>query len=203
LPDDITRRGLFRVTRVGRTIVDLASVLDDEWLRATLDSAIRQRGSNLYWVRRAHNQHARGRDGARRLAALLARYQGPEDAGASVLESFAMDLGLATGRKPIWHYSISDGGSFNVEVDFAWPDMRLAVELDGWCYHSSIDAFQNDRARDRALGDLGWTVRRFTWHDVTRERQAFINAIERAHRQCRERVAVERERASGSPQQTL
>lgn len=45
-------------------------------------------------------------------------------------------------------------------VDFAFPDVRLAVEADGTAYHSG-DRRARDRKRDWRLGQSGWTVKRF------------------------------------------
>ncbi len=55
----------------------------------------------------------------------------------------------------------------NHAVDAAWPDAKLIIELDGWKYHSSKQAFQVDRERDVRLTSKGWTVLRFTHQDVT------------------------------------
>jgi predicted transcriptional regulator of viral defense system len=56
LPSEVTKRGPFRLTHLARTIIDLASVLDEGWLRAALDSALRQRRTNLAWISRALNE---------------------------------------------------------------------------------------------------------------------------------------------------
>jgi very-short-patch-repair endonuclease len=32
-----------------------------------------------------------------------------------------------------------------MQVDAAWPNERLVVELDGWAYHHDRGAFQEDR----------------------------------------------------------
>jgi very-short-patch-repair endonuclease len=53
-----------------------------------------------------------------------------------------------------------------VEVDAAWPDKRLIVELDSWEYHKTRQEFERDRRRDRQLAAKGWTVLRIrcaTW----------------------------------------
>lgn len=68
------------------------------------------------------------------------------------------ELGLATGRKPRLHWNIVEHGRLIAEVDFAWPEVRLCVELDGWREHGTRAAFVRDRARDRALLRLGWMV---------------------------------------------
>jgi|CXWL01.1.fsa_nt_gi hypothetical protein len=53
-----------------------------------------------------------------------------------------MELGLATGRKPILHFEVVDDKGFFAKVDLAWPEARLAIELDGWKYHGTREAFR-------------------------------------------------------------
>jgi very-short-patch-repair endonuclease len=55
------------------------------------------------------------------------------------------------------------------EVDFAFPEARVAVEVDGWGSHGDRAAFESDRARDLALASRGWLVVRLTWWAVTRQ----------------------------------
>ena len=45
-------------------------------------------------------------------------------------------------------------------VDFAFPDVRLAIEADGREYHSG-NRRDRDHKRDWILGRQGWTVKRF------------------------------------------
>ena len=45
-------------------------------------------------------------------------------------------------------------------MDFAFPDVRLAVEADGAAYHEG-DRRQRDQKRDWVLRRAGWTVQRF------------------------------------------
>jgi len=54
-------------------------------------------------------------------------------------------------------------------VDCHWPNTRLIVELDGWEGHSSRSAFQDDRARDRALKVAGYSVVHLTWAQLDSE----------------------------------
>jgi very-short-patch-repair endonuclease len=49
----------------------------------------------------------------------------------------------------------------------AFPEARVAVEVDGRAWHSAGDRFQHDRSRQNALVAAGWTVLRFTWADLT------------------------------------
>jgi very-short-patch-repair endonuclease len=57
-----------------------------------------------------------------------------------------------------------------MEVDFCWPELRLAVEIDSWKYHGTRTAHRRDRRRSTALQLAGWTVIRFTDHDIEFDR---------------------------------
>jgi hypothetical protein len=52
------------------------------------------------------------------------------------------------------------------EIDAAWPDIRLAVEVDDYETHDNRDAMDADRARDRALAVHGWRPLRVTHRDL-------------------------------------
>lgn len=51
-------------------------------------------------------------------------------------------------------------------IDIAFPRQRVAVEFDGWAFHSGAEAFQYDRERQNLLANDGWLVLRFTWADL-------------------------------------
>lgn len=50
-----------------------------------------------------------------------------------------------------------------VRLDFAYVEARVAIEADGFRWHSSRKRWDGDRERALALGLLGWTVVRVTW----------------------------------------
>jgi very-short-patch-repair endonuclease len=54
------------------------------------------------------------------------------------------------------------------KVDFAYPELRLAIEVDGYESHGTPRAMTADHERQRRLVAAGWTVIRFTWQDVVR-----------------------------------
>ena len=55
-------------------------------------------------------------------------------------------------------------------VDARWPDIRLTVELDGYRYHSSRHAWEQDRRREREARARGDEFRRYTYGDVLEAR---------------------------------
>lgn len=60
-------------------------------------------------------------------------------------------------------------GAKNYRADCHWPKCHLIVELDGWEGHSTRSAFQDDRARDRALKVAGYSVIHLTWNQLDDE----------------------------------
>ena len=78
---------------------------------------------------------------------------------------------------PACQFEIRSGRRLLGRVDFAFPDRRLAIEVDGYEHHASLDAFQRDRARQNDLVAAGWTVLRFTWDDVHQRPERVAAAI--------------------------
>jgi very-short-patch-repair endonuclease len=65
--------------------------------------------------------------------------------------------------------SVTTSAQFRVgrrRLDFAWPQQRLVVELDGMEHHTGRLARQRDNARQNEVVLAHWTVLRFTWADV-------------------------------------
>ena len=51
-------------------------------------------------------------------------------------------------------------------VDCRWPEHRLTIELDGYRYHRSRHAWEQDRRREREARARGDEFRRYTYGDV-------------------------------------
>jgi very-short-patch-repair endonuclease len=60
------------------------------------------------------------------------------------------------------------------EVDAFWPAQRLIVEIDGWRYHGTRQAFERDRRKDAALTTAGYRVVRITWRRLRDEPYSVI-----------------------------
>lgn len=67
-------------------------------------------------------------------------------------------------------------------VDFLWRDERLVVETDGYRYHRGRQAFEDDRARDLELRDLGFEVVRLSYRQVVGEPERVAATLERGVR---------------------
>lgn len=62
-------------------------------------------------------------------------------------------------------------------VDFLWRAQRLVVETDGYRHHRGAIAFEQDHARELELARRGYSVRRFTYRQITAEASAIAAAI--------------------------
>jgi very-short-patch-repair endonuclease len=155
------------VTSVARTIVDLADVLTEERLADAVHECEVQRLFDLNEVDRVL-ERLTGRKGRHKLGRVLAAYRDvqPFTRGRAERLVFRMceDQGLRKPRVNTWVDTH--------EVDFYWPEARLALEFDGAATHYTHRAFYADRAKDRALATRGIHVIRATWPDVNPDANA-------------------------------
>ena len=68
---------------------------------------------------------------------------------------------------PVAQYVVRDARGFVARVDFAWPELRLAVEYDG-AWHAEPGQFARDRQRLNRLQAAGWRVVFVTAADLHR-----------------------------------
>jgi very-short-patch-repair endonuclease len=151
-----------RVTKVGRTLLDLAEVLTVEQLVDAIDKATNARHLGRGTLRPVING-ARGRRGLKPLkqALLITR---PQDVlTRSELERRALRL-IRRARLEAPEVNVRLHG---YEVDLLWRQHRLVVELDSREHHEH--AFERDRRRDADLLSRGWRVLRLTWRQVVND----------------------------------
>jgi very-short-patch-repair endonuclease len=146
------------VTTVSRTLVDIADVVTPRVLRAVLEQTEFLRLD-------AAPVPIPGRRGHGRLLATLAELAPLVSMTRSELEARFLELCRRAGLPAPEVNTVIEG----MEVDFAWPEARVAVETDGWEAHGTRTAFRRDRRRSAALALAGWTVLRFTYEDVVHD----------------------------------
>jgi hypothetical protein len=79
---------------------------------------------------------------------------------------------------PELQYEIRDRDCRLWRVDFAWPEQLLAVEYDGYDWHSGPEDFTRDRQKRAALHELGWTVMSIVSDDVRKRRREMVRRID-------------------------
>ncbi len=152
-------RGL-PVTGVGRTILDCAGDADID-LDLLVDEARRTLDISRTLLPATVVAHARsGRPGITRLRDLVIAAELP----ASDFERL-VGRWLRDHRVTGWelHHRIVVPGFGPVELDFAWPDRCVALELEGADHRDRTTVHDRDTARQNRLVLAGYTVVRVTY----------------------------------------
>lgn len=166
--DVIERNGL-AITELSLTVIEAA--VRSRGGATLMDSALQSR-VELRELWRAHlrNKGRHGSPAARRLL------QAASDGARSEAERLFMRILRQAGITG-WRANHPVAG---YKIDVAFPQQRVAIEVDGWAFHSDPEAFVKDRNRQNALALMGWTVLRFTWLDLTEYPERVVAEIRRA-----------------------
>jgi very-short-patch-repair endonuclease len=170
-PKDVVERNGLRVTTLPLTVVEAAARRGGG--AKLMDSAL-QRHVDLPQLWKAHlrNKGRHGSPAARRL--LIAAADGARSEAERLLVKLLRDNGISG-----WKANYPVGG---YKVDVAFPNQKVAIETDGWAFHSSQEDFQHDRERQNTIALHGWTVLRFTWLDLTEYPHRVLAEIAAARR---------------------
>ena len=147
------------ITSVPRTLLDLAARVSSRALARALREAVRLELTTIASVADCLGRH-RGRRGAGRLAATVARYEGlPLARARSGAEVRALEV-LRGAARPLPRLNVRIAGE---EADLSWSRQRLIVEIDGGPFHLDVGEDARKQARWEAAG---WTVLRLPSDDV-------------------------------------
>lgn len=163
---DVIERDGLRVLPLDRVVADLLCVLDGSDALAVIDEALRMAGA----------EHDRFR------GAVRDRIAGRQDPRGTVRATFLLDLASPRVDSPpeSWlrlrlvergfplpevNWPVRDlDGTERFRVDLAWPQLRIAVEYDGYEAHADRD--EQDAARQQELERRGWIVVRVRKDDL-------------------------------------
>ena len=162
-------------TTAAWTAVEVARALRRPRALATLDAALRSGTCDRRQLLDAvSDQH--GRRGIVHVRELVPH---ADAAAESPMESEArlvmLDGHLAT---PELQYQIVDRSGRIWRLDFAWPLRKLAVEYDGFDWHSDPASFARDRQKRAALMEMDWTVLSIVADDVRRRPDDLLRRVE-------------------------
>ncbi|HET7482222.1 MAG TPA: DUF559 domain-containing protein [Actinomycetota bacterium] len=73
--------------------------------------------------------------------------------------------GLTSQPTPQWTVQLQGK---RYRIDFAFPDIKLGIEAQGFKWHAGRAQFRYDLRRDRALKSDGWTMLYYAWDDLLR-----------------------------------
>lgn len=169
-PLDVTVYRDLPVTGIALTVLEAAVALGPGG-SGLLDRALQQRVT-FGWVHRAHCRSLGRRGSAVASELLTAAGDRACSQAERLLIALLRDAGLSG-----WELGYPCQGYV---LDVAFPDQRVAIEVDGWAWHVTSERFVRDRQRQNALINAGWRVLRFTWHDLTACPDAVVHDIRTA-----------------------
>jgi very-short-patch-repair endonuclease len=165
--DEVSTKDGIPVTTVARTLVDLSDHLTGDRLLRAMREAEFQRLLDLDALNAAV-ERAHGRRGLRPLKDAIARHRPGEIVRGELEHRFAELLSGTDFREPQRNVALEVRGKTYV-LDCYWPELGLAVELDGRDAHAREMAFEADRRKDAALNAIAIRLLRFTWQRVNYE----------------------------------
>jgi very-short-patch-repair endonuclease len=173
---DVRVRHGLRVTSPARTVIDLAIDASSSELEYAIGEAVARRLMRDDELVEALDRTRKNHPGAARLRACLDHDPDLLLHTQSVAERVAYPLIVNAGLpRPGLNQNVE-----GLKVDLHWPAHKLIVEVDGFQFHASRHAFENDRRRDQILTAAGYTVIRITWLQLTNEPYRVIAAIAQA-----------------------
>ncbi|KWX69092.1 type IV toxin-antitoxin system AbiEi family antitoxin domain-containing protein [Mycobacterium sp. NAZ190054] len=168
-PADVVELKGLQVTALPLTVVE-ASAQRGGGARL-MDNAL-QHDVDLTSLWRTHLRN-KGRTGAPRSRLLLqAADGGARSAAERLLHALLRGAGFSG-----WVANYRVGG---YRVDVGFPVPKVAIEVDGFAFHSGADEFQIDRERQNDIVLANWQVLRFTWLDLTEHPERVVASIRRA-----------------------
>jgi hypothetical protein len=173
-----TRIGAIPVTTVARTLCDLTWGTPPWVVEKAVDDALRRKLLTLDQLTKVFLDLAhKGRRRSRVMRAILeARIPGfdPGDSDPELkILRWLVDAGLPRPRQQL---RIRVRGK-KFRPDLAYPELKIAIEYDGWDAHRQRSSFDGDRERDMDLEDEGWRVLHFT---STMTRRSVVTRVRNA-----------------------
>jgi very-short-patch-repair endonuclease len=166
---DVIEQDGLRLTALPLTVVEAAARHGGG--PTVMDSALQHRVElSALWRAHLRNKGRYGSPAARRL--LQAASDGARSEAERLLVRLLRQAGITGWRinYPVGRY----------KVDVGFPAIKVAIEVDGFAFHSQPKDFQTDRERQNEIALLGWQVLRFTWLDLTEYPERVIAVIRSA-----------------------
>lgn len=178
---DRTRVGLIPVTSRARTLIDLGAVTPPDRVEEAFDGAERDGTVRRGQVESRYRAlRAPGRNGVGAMTQILEGRLAIDRIPRSVLERKMSRLLSGAGLEvPVGCHRVCLANGSTYEIDFAYVEEWIAIEVDGHGSHATRAQRAADNVRGNALEDAGWKLRRFTYEQVLYE-PATVVAVVRA-----------------------
>ncbi len=147
---------------------------------ALLDEALRRKLTHLRWLYRTCSVYGkRGRRGTRLFRHLVMQRDAETALTDSELESYFRRMSKLLSHKLLLHHVVRDEhGKHISEVDFAIPELQIAIPLNGYDPHSMRSTWDKDHRIYVLLQNQGWEVLPFTYWQVRNDLAWVLGQIE-------------------------
>jgi predicted NAD-dependent protein-ADP-ribosyltransferase YbiA (DUF1768 family) len=181
-PPAVAERRMIPVTTPLRTLVDMGASVSTKQLAAALDRALANKLVTIPAVlAELKRLGKRGRAGVGALRQVLTERGFINVPHPSVLESKTQRL-FTRNKLPFAQCELVTGANGEYRLDFAYPEIKLAIEVDGYVWHFSPEHKQRDDARRNALILDGWRILVYSWRDITQNPNRVAREIAAAYR---------------------
>ena len=167
--DSVQRPDGIRLTSPPRTLFDSADMIGAEATASVLEQLLNEHrvtfGTVSDTVQRLYHPN---RPGSTTMLSVIRSRPAWRSALQSDLEVKVLEEIAAKGLpSPVPQYPVRlPGRDHDIYIDFAWPSVRLAIEVDHPAWHDGAADSHADKGRDRKLTTIGWTSARITNIDV-------------------------------------
>jgi hypothetical protein len=178
MPGDVVVRAGMPVTSPVRTVVDLSSRLGVDGTGRLLDEMLRRKLLTIAELRERITElrAAPGRS-MRVLRAVVAARDETFEPGESTLESRIRRVVSRKGfPPPVGQHWVRDN-TFAARLDFAYPDIKVYLEGDGFGFHRYASDLDRDVRRRNGLVERGWIGLHFTWRMSDAEIEAKLDSF--------------------------
>jgi hypothetical protein len=175
---DIVKRAGMDVTSPVRLVIDMSSRLGVEGTGRLVDDLLRRGLLKMKELieRLPELRPAPGRS-VRTLRLVCAARGASFDPGESTLESRIRRVLERKGfPAPVGQHWVRDG-DFNVRLDFAYPDIKVYVEGDGFGFHRYASDLDQDVRKRNGLVARGWLGLHITWRMKAAEIEAAFDRL--------------------------
>jgi very-short-patch-repair endonuclease len=145
------------------TIIELQPTLGRQWSERAIDYALRTGLMSLSDLRSAVEFYAEASKKFYRIGSRLLAARQPTDIGLDSEWEAKVLRWIQRGRFPqpvLQHELVVQ--KRRRRLDFAYPDLKIAIEFDGFAFHNDRTTFDRDRAVENWLRLHGWLLLRFT-----------------------------------------
>ncbi|MGH9026656.1 MAG: type IV toxin-antitoxin system AbiEi family antitoxin domain-containing protein, partial [Acidimicrobiia bacterium] len=179
--DRTTIRGI-PITSGARTAVDLSGRLDYDALRRLVDEGLRTGAMSISGLHRCASTLERFAPGRspQKMRAVLTKIVPGYEPGDSFLETQVYEWIVEAGfPPPVRLHRVRLGGR-QYTVDLAYPDEKIAIEVDGYDFHRGRRVFDIGNARRNEFVNNRWRPLHFT---STSTREDVVRDVGRARLQ--------------------